>query len=118
MAIDERLGPLTPVLVRDADHRAFQHRGVGRDGLLDLDAGDVLAAGDDDVLAPVAQLDVPVRVPHGQVTGVGPAAGERLVRGGLVGLVAAHHVVAAHDHFPHGLAVPEDVVHLLVDHAH
>src|SRR6516225_9442767 len=44
---DERLGPLTPVLVRDADHRALQHRGMGRDGLLDLDAGDVLPAGDD-----------------------------------------------------------------------
>jgi hypothetical protein len=35
------------------------------DGLLDFDAGDVLAAGDDDFLAAVAQLDVPVRMPDG-----------------------------------------------------
>src|SRR5208282_418977 len=48
---DERLGPFSPVRVRDPDNRAFEHGGVGAERLLDFDAGDVLAAGDDDVLA-------------------------------------------------------------------
>src|SRR5215472_9555605 len=53
---DERLRAFSPVRVRNPDHRAFEHGGVGNYGLLDLDAGDVLAAGNDDVLAAVAQL--------------------------------------------------------------
>ena len=77
---DERLGPLPPVRVRDPDDRALEHRRVGGDRLLDLDAGDVLSAGDDDVLAAVAQLDVAVGMPHGQVPGMEPAAVERLCR--------------------------------------
>src|SRR5215471_17580672 len=67
---DERLWPLSPARVGRPDHGAFEHRGVGGDRLLDLDAGDVLAAGDDDVLSPVAKLDVPVGMPHGQVPGM------------------------------------------------
>src|SRR5271166_857390 len=61
---DERLRPFSPVRVRDSDDRALQYRGMGADRLLDFDAGDVLAAGDDDVLAAVAQLDVAVGMPH------------------------------------------------------
>src|SRR5205807_8867905 len=53
---DERLRPLAPVRVRDPDDRAFEHGRVGGDRLLDFDAGDVLATGDDDVLAAVAEL--------------------------------------------------------------
>src|SRR6201996_9034710 len=90
---DERLRPLAPVRVRDPDDRAFEYGRVGGDRLLDLDAGDVLAAGDDDVLAAVAQLDVAVGMPDGQVTGMEPAPGERLAGGSLVGEVAAHDVV-------------------------
>src|SRR5439155_3798166 len=62
---DERLGPLAPLRVGDRDHRALEHGGVPDDGPFDLDRRDVLAARDDDVLLPIAQLDVPVRVPHG-----------------------------------------------------
>ena len=62
---DERLWPLSPVRVRDSDDRAFEYGRVGGDRLLDLDAGDVLAAGDDDVLAAVAELDVAVGMPDG-----------------------------------------------------
>src|SRR5262245_53005566 len=57
---DERLRPLAPVRMRDPDDRAFEYGRVGGDRLLDFDAGDVLAAGDDDVLAAVAELDVAV----------------------------------------------------------
>src|SRR5262249_7992336 len=72
---DERLRPLAPVRVRDPDDRAFEYGRVGGDRLLDFDAGDVLATGDDDVLAAVAELDVAVRMPYGQVPGMEPAPG-------------------------------------------
>ena len=78
LRVTNAFGPLAPVLVGDGDDRALQHGRVAGDGLLDLDGRDVLAAGDDDVLLAVAQLDVAVRVHHRQVAGVEPAAAERL----------------------------------------
>src|SRR5436853_103363 len=108
-------GTFCTVRVWDPDDRAFEHGGMGADRLLDFDAGDVLAAGDDDVLAAVAQFDVAVGMPHGKVTGMEPAAGERLGRGRLVAEVAAHDVVPAHDHLAHRGPVPGHVVHLLAD---
>src|SRR5215467_3114156 len=98
---DERLRPLSPARVGHSDDGAFEHGGVGGDRLLDLDARDVLAAGDDDVLAPVTQLDVAVGMPHGEVAGVEPAPGECLARGGLVVVVAAHDVVPPHYYLAH-----------------
>jgi hypothetical protein len=65
----------------DRDDGALEHGRVGDDRLLDLDRGDVLA-GDDDVLAAVAELDVAVRVPDGEVAGVEPAARRPLGGGG------------------------------------
>src|SRR6266540_1883994 len=55
----ERLGPLAPAVVRHADHGGLQHGRVADHGLLDLDGGNVLAARDDHVLGPIAQLDNP-----------------------------------------------------------
>ena len=107
----ERLGPLAPLLVRHPDHGRLDHRRVRRDGLLDLDRGDVLAAGDHHVLGPVAQLDVAVGVHHAEVAAVEPAALERLLGGRRVVVVAEHHVVAAHHDLAHGGAVGGHVVH-------
>src|SRR5262245_21105828 len=64
---EERLRPLAPGVVGDGDDRALEHRRVPRDRLLDLDGRDVLAAGDDDVLLAVAELDVAVGVPDADV---------------------------------------------------
>ena len=47
---------------------------------LDLDRGDVLAAGDDDVLGAVLDLHVAVGVLDREIAGVKPAALERRVR--------------------------------------
>src|SRR5712691_10656831 len=80
---DERFGPLAPPLVGDRDHRALEHGGVLGDGLLDLDRRDILTARDDDVLIPVALLEV-----------------------------ARHDVVAAHDDLTERLAVLRHVVHV------
>src|SRR6059036_3861536 len=90
---DERFGPLAPPLVGDRDHRALEHGRVLGNGLLDLDRRDVLAARDDDVLLPVAQLDVAVGVPHGDVARVEPPAAERLGRGLGLSEVAHRRVV-------------------------
>ena len=77
---DEGDGDLAPVVVGRGDDRGLGDRGVGGQRLLDLDRGDVLAAGDDHVLLAVAQLDVAVGVHDAEVAGVEPAAGERLAR--------------------------------------
>jgi hypothetical protein len=42
--------------------------------VLDLDGGDVLATGDDDVLGAVLDVDVAVLVPDRQIAAVEPAA--------------------------------------------
>src|SRR5215831_3044695 len=112
---DERLGALSPLLVRNRHHRAFEDGRVLGDGLLDLDGRDVLPTRDDDVLLAVAELDVAVGVPDADVSRVEPPAPERLGRG--VGLleVALHDVVAAHDDLAQRLAVLTHVSHLRVN---
>src|SRR2546425_922604 len=115
---DEGLRPLAPLLVRDGDHRALEDGGVPGDRLLDLDGRDVLAARDDDVLLPVAQLDVAVGMPDADVARVEPAAAEGL--GGGVGLleVTLHDVVPAHDDLAQRLAVLADVAHVAAHDPH
>src|SRR5215510_14742777 len=67
LELDEGAWRLAPLLVRARDDR----------GERDLDARDVLAAGDDDVLLAVLDLDVMVRIPDREVAGVHPPPGER-----------------------------------------
>ena len=81
----------------------------------DLDRGDVLAAADDDVLDPIADLDVPVGVHDRSVAGVEVAAAQRSgARVGVV-VVALHHDVAAHDDLADGRAVVRDLAVGVVD---
>src|SRR5690606_26914836 len=68
---------LAPLVVRHTDDRTFQHRRMPRDRLLDLDAEDVLAAGDDHVLRAVDDVDVALVVPRGDVAGPHPPAAGR-----------------------------------------
>ena len=68
------------------------------DDVLDLDRGDVLAAGDDDVLGAVLELDIAVRVHDAEIAGMEPAAGEGFLRRLLVLEIALHDDIAAeHD---------------------
>src|SRR3712207_1243625 len=115
---DEGLRALAPLLIGDGDDRGLHHRRMPGDRLLHLDGRDVLAAGDDYVLAPVADLDVPVRVPHGHVPRVVPAALERLFGSLLVLEVALGYHVAVHHDLAHRLAVLLYVVHVLVHYAY
>ena len=75
------------------------------EALLDLERAHVLAAGDDDVLAAVLDLDVVVGVPHREVAGAVPAARERRRARLRVLEVALHHRVAAQHHLAEGRAV-------------
>ena len=70
----------SPHLPGHADHRGLERRPGGQQRVLHLDRRDVLAAGDDDVLGPVAELDVAVGVHDAEVAGVEPAAAEGLAR--------------------------------------
>ena len=80
-------------------------RRVAVEHVLDLERGDVLAAGDDDVLAAVLDLDVAVGLHHREVAGVEPAAAERLLGRRAVLEVALHRDIAAEHDLAHGLAV-------------
>ena len=58
---DEGAGALAPCRVGPRDHRRLHHRRMAVEHLLDLERRDVLAAGDDDVLGAVLDLDIAVR---------------------------------------------------------
>ena len=79
--------------------------------VLDLDRGDVLAAGDDDVLGAVLDDDVAVLIEHAEVAGVKPAAGKGLLRRLLVLQIALHHDIAAKHDLADGLAIARHLAH-------
>src|SRR5438132_4507305 len=70
---DESHGPLAPFRVGHADHRRLEHRRVRHQCVLQLDRGDPLAAGLDDVLRAVGELEVPVFVDGPDVAGAEPS---------------------------------------------
>ncbi len=74
---DEGAGMLAPCGVGPGHHRGLQHLGMAIEHLLDLEGGDVLAAGDDDVLGAVLDLDIAVGMAHAEIAGVEPAAARR-----------------------------------------
>ncbi len=81
------------------------------EGVLHLDGGNVLAAGDDDVLKAVLDFQVAVFVPYRQVAGVEPAATERFFGGFGVLEVAFHHGVATQEDLTNGFTVLGDRFH-------
>src|SRR5699024_5791830 len=93
--LDEGAGCLAPFLVRARHHgRRGNRRMLGQD-VLDFDRGNVLTTGNDDVLVPVLDANVAIRLEHAEIAGVIPAVLERL-RGGLRILeIAFHDDVAA-----------------------
>ncbi|MNO74353.1 hypothetical protein D3C76_653490 [compost metagenome] len=107
---------LAPLAAGDADHRALGHGRVAGDGGLDLGGIDVLAAGHDHVLDPVADVDETVLVHVAAVAGVHPAAPQRLGGGFRLVPVAHHHVRATHGDLADGAA--RHFVVVGVDDAH
>ena len=76
--------------VRPAHDGGLQHVGVGVDGRLDLGAADVVARGDDHVVAPGLVVEVAVGVPVEHVAGDVPAVGDVARLPGVVQVAAAH----------------------------
>ena len=105
LELHEGAGRLAPFLIGPRHHRRKLHRRMPVERDLDLDARNVLAARDDDVLGAVLDLDIAVGVLDREVAGVHPAAAERFGR--RLGLlqIAEHHGVAAHHDLADGLAV-------------
>ena len=91
--------------------------GCWQDDVLELQRGDPLAAGLDDVLDAVRDLQVALRVDEGDVAGVQVAAGPELPESARVLEVALGQPGGAHDDLAGGLAVVGHVAHLLVDDA-
>ena len=77
---DEGAGRFAPAFVGAGDDGGVEYGGVAVEDGFDLDRRDVLAAGDDDVLGAVLQLDIAVLVHHAEVAGVEPAALEGFLR--------------------------------------
>src|SRR5207237_3598125 len=69
---DVRDDRLAPFWIRQADDGRLEDGWVRGQDLLDLDRGDVLAAGEDDVLLAVADLDVPVGLQHPEIARTEP----------------------------------------------
>ncbi len=84
---------LAEALVGQAEHRAFGNVGMGVDRLLDLDAGDVLAAADDDVLLAVDDEQIAVLVEIAEVAGEEIAVGAHR-RGRRFGIVPIAEEIA------------------------
>ena len=91
---------------------------MGGQGVFHLNGGDGLAAANDDVLGPVAQLDVAVGVQHAEVAAVEPAPGEGLLRRLRIAVIALHHGVSAHADLAHRRPVRGHGPAFLVQHGH
>ncbi len=74
--LQERARALAPGRIRPRRDGRQHHCGVAHEHLLHLQAGDILAARDDDVLRPVLDLHRPVGMPDREVAGPVPAVGE------------------------------------------
>ena len=109
---------ISPFGVGHADDGDFLNGLVLEHHPFDLDRRDVLAAALDDVLDPVADLDVAVRVNDGRVAGMKPAAANGLGRRLGVVEIALHHDVAARDDLADRLAVGRNLAAVVADHAH
>jgi hypothetical protein len=78
LQLDEGAGGFAPARVGLGHYGRDQHLGVAVEHVLDLDGRDVLAARNDDVLAAVLDLEIAVRVLHGQVARCGTSRQRRL----------------------------------------
>ena len=103
LQLDEGGHRLAPLRMRQADHGGVLHGGMGEQRFLDLDGGDILAAGLDHVLLAVEEQHLAVFVDQREIAGVMPAEFARLF-GRLRILVIAHHHVRPAMHQFAGLA--------------
>ena len=111
----QRLGRLAPLLMRYADHRAFEHRRMLIEHILDVRRTDVLAAGDDHILLPIDDVDAAHLVPDREISRVEVAVADRLR--GLLGLlpIAFEHDVGTRTNLANGRVVGRNRVVVIVE---
>src|SRR5690606_11908597 len=116
---DGAQGALVPLLVGDADDGGLGDGGVAHDGVLQVDRGEPLAAGFDDVLGAVHQGQVAVGGDLADVAGAQPPVVELVGvhLGAIGGVVGAGDPRAADLQLAEGLAVVGDDLALVVDQA-
>src|SRR5882724_5279642 len=114
--LDERARRFAPLRVGLRDHCRREHRRVPVEHVLDLQRRNVLAAGDDDVLGAVLDLDVAVGLHHREIARAEPAAREGVLGRPAVLEVALHGDVAAEHDLAHALAVRGNGLHGLRIH--
>ena len=86
--------------------------------LFHLQAGNILAAADDDVLGAILDLHVTVGMLNGQVSGVKPITAEGLMGGVVVLQIAFHDGISTQHQLAHGGTVPGHRRHALTVRHH
>jgi hypothetical protein len=115
LGLDDRVDTLTELVVRQADHGAGPHGGVGVEGGLDLGRVHVRAAGHDHVAAPVCEVEVALGVDPAEIAQRLPAV---VGRPGLGTDVAVGRALAARRHHVHLADLAQrEVVAVLVEDA-
>src|SRR5260221_4287746 len=107
--------PLVPLRMLHADHRRLGDRRVRDRDVLQVDRADPLAARLDHVLGAVGDLDVAVGVDGADVAGREPALLQRIAALALE--IALDHPRPAHLQVAEGLAVPRQLLPVLVHDA-
>ena len=115
--LDEGPGRLAPFRMRRGDDGGQQPIGVAMQHALPLEARDILAPGDDDVLGAVADLDLAIGVHHGEVAGMEDAAAKGVFRRLGIAEIARHDGVSGQHDLAHGLAIGGHIAALFIHHA-
>jgi hypothetical protein len=105
LELDEGAGRLAPFIIELGNDRRRRNGGMFVKRVLDLNGRNILAAGNDDVLRPVLELDIAVGMHDTEIAGVKPAAGKGI--GGRLRIfqIALHHDIAAEHDFADRFAV-------------
>ena len=105
--------------MRDRDDRGLGDIGTGHRGVFQIDRADPLAAGFDDVLAPVGDPHKAVGIDRRDIAGMEPAIGLECGGGRLLILeIAADDPWTAHQQFADRFAVMRQRASLIVDDLH
>src|SRR5262245_31366842 len=115
--LNEGDGGFTPFFMRHRHDSREENRGVAMQHAFNLETRYVLATRDDDILRPIADLDVAVLMTDREIAGMEDAAPERL-RGGIrITIVARHQRVSRENDLSQCCSIRGHFISGLIDHA-
>src|SRR5262249_6884951 len=115
LAHHDRERALGPLRIRNANDGGFAHAGMLEDEVLDVERRDPFAAGLDDVLETIRDLEVTVGADHADVAGVQPSADPHLLRVDGVAQIALRQPRRPRHDLARRRAVRRHVTHLGID---